>query len=163
MLEIETYQENSFEFDYNKLGDIDIIVSSPPFYHLSKEFKPFGKDQNEHVGKIHLLFKKIREITNARQTLIQFSEKAFCIFRNDRPTLFPYESKLIKKENSDWSSISDQDAYTLAARVFVSPKNKIILDPFCGTGTWLRVLRILGATKLIGIDISNNQLRSLKI
>lgn len=151
------YRADSLTFDYSKLKPVDYIFSSPPFSRDGQFF--WGNTALQHLQRCISFFEMIMDKTGAGLALIHTAHDHFTRITSSGVTPVDFAVKIIPNRSGKWETFSDSDIYALMSRYFRNPMGKTMLDPFCGSGHFLKVAKNLGMN-VIGIDISENEIKA---
>ena len=155
---------DSLKFDFSKIGKVDIIFTSPPFFseRMGTNFN-FGKDHLSHVKFLSEFIKKLHKDLKAAVSICHLAKCSFLFLDGNRETIRNIPSTTEVEEGSGWSHISEGDIYSIFSKylgrfIIKARKEKVILlDPYCGTCTIIKVAASYGM-HCYGVDISSQEL-----
>src|SRR3990167_4870443 len=74
----KTYLADAFNFPYkNEIKQVDLIVSSPPFFNPYDKSNNFGETVESHYRKLFTLFNGIYNTLYSKYAFIHVEEKTF--------------------------------------------------------------------------------------
>lgn len=150
--------EDSFKYQFELLGKVHYIFTSPPFFN-EHNLTPLGQDKRSYfLGLCHFM-DALHKTVRAKITIFHVARNGFCRIRGEKMDFFDFPiSGLAHEPQSAWRHIPESDIYAMLSR-FIGPikPGQKLLDPFCGTGTILKVAEIRGLS-CYGLDKSESEL-----
>src|SRR3990167_6358493 len=110
----------------------------------------------QHLARCVTFFEILCEKLDVKLAMIHTAKDHFTKISRGKVSGVNFQVDLVPNKSGIWETLSDSSIHAILSRYFC-PYNKTMLDPFCGSGHFLKVAKSLGMD-VIGIDNDKDQI-----